>query len=85
MWLGSSNSRTLVYEIISELTEVLKTPVTAKIRIFENDEKTLEIARLIEKAGASALTVHGRKARQMYSGSSDLKAIRSVKKNFPFQ
>ncbi|HHV25256.1 MAG: tRNA dihydrouridine synthase DusB [Methanosarcina sp.] len=74
------NSRTLVYEIISELTEVLKTPVTAKIRIFENDEKTLEIARLIEKAGASALTVHGRKARQMYSGSSDLKAIRSVKK-----
>ena len=74
------NSRTLVYEIISELTEVLKTPVTAKIRIFENDEKTLEIARLIEKAGASALTVHGRKAKQMYSGSSDLKAIRSVKK-----
>ena len=47
------NSQKLVYEIISELTDVLKTPVTAKIRILERDEKTLEIARLIEKAGAS--------------------------------
>ncbi|MGB9940337.1 tRNA dihydrouridine synthase DusB [Methanosarcina sp.] len=74
------NSEKLVYEIISELTGVLKTPVTAKIRILERDEKTLEIARLIEKAGASALTVHGRKAEQMYSGNSDLTTIRAVKR-----
>lgn len=73
------NSSTLVYEIISELTDVLKTPVTAKVRILEREEKTLEIAHLIEKAGASALTVHGRRAEQMYSGSSDLTAIRAVK------
>jgi nifR3 family TIM-barrel protein len=73
------NSNALVYEIISELTDVLKTPVTAKIRILERDEKTLEIARQIENAGASALTVHGRKAEQMYSGNSDLVAIRKVK------
>jgi tRNA-dihydrouridine synthase B len=73
------NSQKLVYEIISELTDVLKTPVTAKIRLLERDEKTLEIARLIEKAGASALTVHGRRAEQMYSGSSDLRVIRAVK------
>ncbi|AKB13604.1 putative TIM-barrel protein, nifR3 family [Methanosarcina thermophila] len=74
------NSKTAVYEIISEMTAVLKTPVTAKIRILEREEKTLEIARLIERAGASALTVHGRKAKQMYSGSSDLAAIRAVKR-----
>ncbi len=73
------NSKTLVYEIISELTDVLQTPVTVKIRILKTDEKTLEIARLVEKAGASALTVHGRRAEQMYSGSSDLAAIRAVK------
>lgn len=72
-------SHTLVYDIISELSAVLKTPVTAKIRILERDEKTLEIARLIENAGASALTVHGRKVEQMYSGNSDLLAIRKVK------
>ncbi len=74
------NSRTLVYEIISELTDVLKTPVTAKIRILEKNDKTLELARLIEKAGASALTVHGRRAEQMYSGNADLTAIREVKR-----
>jgi tRNA-dihydrouridine synthase B len=73
------NSPELVYGIIQELTCALKTPVTAKIRIMGRDEKTLEVARLIEKAGASALTVHGRKAEQMYSGSSDLKIIRAVK------
>ena len=73
------NSPKLVYEIISELTDALKTPVTAKIRILERDEKTLEIANLIEKAGAFALTVHGRKTEQMYSGSSDFAVIRMVK------
>jgi tRNA-dihydrouridine synthase B len=74
------NSPKLVYEIVSELTDVLKTPVTAKIRISERDEKTLEIAHMIENAGALALTVHGRKAEQMYSGNSDLTAIRAVKR-----
>lgn len=74
------NSKTLIYEIISELTDVLQTPVTAKIRILKTDEKTLEIAHLIEKAGASALTVHARRAEQMYSGSSNLTAIRAVKR-----
>jgi len=73
-------SNALVYGIISELTDNLKTPVTAKIRILENNERTLEIARLIEEAGASALTVHGRKAEQMYSGNSDLMAIKAVKR-----
>ena len=73
------NSHQLVYEIISELTDTLKTPVSAKIRILKRDENTLEVARMIEKAGASALTVHGRKAEQMYSGSSDLKMIRAIK------
>jgi tRNA-dihydrouridine synthase B len=74
------NSHTLVYRTVSELTESLKTPVTAKIRIMKSEEKTLEIARLIEEAGASALTVHGRRPEQMYSGSSDLKVIREVKR-----
>jgi len=74
------NSQKLVYEIVSEMTDVLRTPVTAKIRVLKTDEKTLEIARLIEKAGASALTVHGRRAEQMYSGSSDLGAVRAVKR-----
>lgn len=73
------NSSELVYSIISELTDNLETPVSAKIRLLGKEEKTLEIARLIEKAGASALTVHGRTASQMYSGSSNLQGIKAVK------
>ena len=57
---------TKLLRIISELTDALNTPVSAKIRLLGREEKTLEIARLIEKAGASALTVHGRTAAQMY-------------------
>lgn len=74
------NSDTTVYRIISELTDSLETPVTAKIRIHKSEEKTVKIARLIEEAGASALTVHGRTAEQMYSGKADLTVIKAVKK-----
>lgn len=73
------NSPKLLDGIISELTDALKTPVTAKIRILDRDEKTLEAARLIEKAGACALTVHGRRAEQMYSGNSNLEVIKAIK------
>lgn len=74
------NSDTTVYRIISELTDSLETPVTAKIRIHKSEEKTVKIACLIEEAGASALTVHGRTAEQMYSGKADLTVIKAVKK-----
>ncbi len=70
----------LVHKIISGLADALETPVSAKVRILEREEESLEIARLIEDAGALALTVHGRTAGQMYSGNSDLRQIRAIKK-----
>ncbi|AAM03489.1 TPA: tRNA dihydrouridine synthase DusB [Methanosarcina acetivorans] len=73
------NSPELVRKIISELADALNTPVSAKIRLLGKEEKTLEIACLIEKAGASALTVHGRTAAQMYSGNANLMGIKAVK------
>ena len=69
----------IVHEIISGLVDSLETPVSAKVRILGREEESLEIARLIEDAGALALTVHGRTAEQMYSGSSDLEQIRTIK------
>lgn len=67
------------YEIIAGLSDCLETPVSAKVRILGKVEKSLEIARLIEKAGALALTVHGRTREQMYSGNSNLEQVRAIK------
>jgi len=56
-------------------------PVTAKIRIGWDRERinAPEVARILEDAGASAISVHGRTRDQMYSGTADWKAIASVK------
>ncbi|MDG6244726.1 MAG: tRNA dihydrouridine synthase DusB [Methanolobus sp.] len=66
-------------EIIEELVQNLTTPVTAKIRILKDMEKTLDIARLIEDAGASAITVHGRTRQQQYSGKASHEYARKIK------
>ncbi len=68
-----------IHKIVKELTETLTTPVTAKIRILKDVEKTLEIARLIEKGGACAVTVHGRTRQQQYSGKADHSHVRRIK------
>lgn len=69
----------LIREIILDLASSVNVPVTAKMRVLNNLDDTLNIARNIEKAGASALTVHGRTQRQGYSGRSNLEFIKAVK------
>ena len=68
-----------IYDIVFALVKAVSKPVTVKIRILDDLEKTLEIAKLIEKAGASALTVHGRTRAMGYSGKADWNVIRKVK------
>ena len=69
----------LIHEIVKELSDNLSTPVTAKIRILPDMDKTLKIAHLIESAGASAITVHGRTRQQQYSGKADHDYVRKIK------
>ena len=73
------NSPSLVHDIISHLTNNISTPVSAKIRVFDDMERTLGIARTIEEAGACAITVHGRTREQMYSGTSSLEYAKTIK------
>ena len=56
-------------------------PVTVKMRTGwnENSKNHIEFARILEAAGASAITVHGRTRERMYMPPADLDAIRDVK------
>ena len=71
----------LAYEIVKAVVDSVEIPVTAKIRSgWDKDSiNAVEMAELIEKAGASAIAVHGRTRKQMYSGKVDLELIKSVK------
>lgn len=73
------NTTGIIREIIELLTGSLEVPVTAKIRVLDSSEKTIEVAKTIEKAGASALTIHGRTQKQGYSGKVNLEIIKAIK------
>lgn len=57
------------------------TPVTAKIRLGCTRDKinAIDIAQVVEAAGAAALTVHGRAAADFFSGQADWERIASIK------
>ncbi len=72
----------LAYEITKAVAEAVPVPVTVKIRKgWDNDSiNAVQMAALTEKAGAAAVTVHGRTKEQMYSGKVDYDIIAEVKK-----
>ncbi|RPA86546.1 Dus-domain-containing protein [Ascobolus immersus RN42] len=75
----------LIYKMINKLHLNLSIPVTAKIRILESKERTLEYAKMVLSAGASILTVHGRTRDQKghNTGLADWQYIRYLRDNLP--
>lgn len=71
----------LVEAIVKAAVAGAGKPVTAKIRIGWDAENinAVEIAKVIEASGASAIGVHGRTREQYYSGKADWDVIRQVK------
>lgn len=72
-----------VYEIVKAVVESVPIPVTVKIRSgWDNNHiNAVEIAKIVEKAGASAICVHPRTRSQGYSGKADWNIIKEVKSN----
>ncbi|MBR1376869.1 MAG: tRNA dihydrouridine synthase DusB [Bacilli bacterium] len=70
-----------VYEIISAVVNAVPIPITVKIRSgWDADSiNAIEIAKIAENAGASAITVHPRTRAQGYSGTADWSIIKKVK------
>jgi tRNA-dihydrouridine synthase B len=66
--------------IVGEMVRAVRIPVTVKMRAGWDERRANapELARMLEDAGASAVTVHGRTAAQSYSGESDWELIARV-------
>lgn len=73
----------LIDEITYKVVKSSTVPVTVKIRKGWNDENVnaVEIAKILEKNGVSAVAVHGRTREQFYSGIADWDIIKKVKES----
>jgi nifR3 family TIM-barrel protein len=72
-----------IYEIVKSVVENIKTPVTVKIRSGWDDKNinAIEVAKICESAGASAICIHPRTRAQGYSGLSNWEIIKKVKES----
>lgn len=71
----------LIKEIVEAVVASVPIPVTVKIRSGwdSNNINAVEVAKIIEEAGASAITVHPRTRSQGYKGKADWSIIKKVK------
>lgn len=80
---GSALMKTpkLVGEIVTKCVKASKIPVTVKVRLGfdKNSINVLEIAKIIEESGASAITIHGRTRDMFYEGRANWEYIKEVK------
>lgn len=68
-----------VSEIIKTVVDTVPIPVTVKIRSGWNENNALEISKIVEESGASAITVHPRTRYQRYDVPADWSLIRQIK------
>ena len=77
-WLLDPNK---IYDMVSAVVDAVDKPVTVKMRIGWDDEHIFAVknAQAVERAGGSAVAVHGRTRVQMYEGKANWDVIREVK------
>lgn len=71
----------LVEDLVSQVVRASNKPVSVKIRKGYSTTNAVEIAKIVEAAGADFLTIHGRTRNQFYAGKADWDIIRDVKKS----
>ncbi len=79
LMLDSGLAGSIIYAVASASHK----PVTVKLRKgFDDDHlNALEMAKIAEKNGAAAITIHGRTREQYYSGKADWNIIKAVKES----
>lgn len=78
---GMLKTPDLIGEVISSIVGAVKIPVTVKIRAGWDEEhiNAVPITRIAERAGAKAITIHGRTREQGYEGKANREHIRQCK------
>lgn len=73
----------LAFDIVQSIVNSVNKPVSVKIRSGwdHNSINAIEFAKLMEKAGAAMIAVHGRTKTDMYSGKADWDIIKKVKES----
>lgn len=71
----------LAYDIVNKVKAATKLPVTVKFRKGWDEQSinALEFGKLMQEAGADAVTLHGRTREQYYSGTADWEIIKELK------
>ena len=79
-WLLDPNK---IYEMVSAVVDAVDKPVSVKMRIGWDDDHifAVENAQAAERAGVSAIAMHGRTRVQMYEGKANWDVLAEVKKN----
>ena len=72
-----------IQQLVELLVKNTNKPITVKLRlgIDENSINIMEVAKLCEQAGASAIAIHGRTQKQGYSGKANWDIIKKVKES----
>ena len=65
--------------IIETLVKEVDKPITVKMRSGFQKVEAVELAKVMEQAGVSAITIHARTQAQKYTGKADWQVIKQVK------
>jgi len=72
----------LAFQIVDSLNKATKLPISVKTRrSFDGNQNLVKFAKWLENAWAKLITIHGRTAKQAYTGHADFTDIYELKKN----
>lgn len=70
------------FKIVEAMSKATNLPISVKTRLsFDGNQNLIDFAKGLENAGANMITIHGRTAKQMYTGKADFTNIYELKKH----